>query len=98
MPYGAHRNGDERTCGASTVVVNQTTVFVNNRLWAVEGDPNSHGDGALVPVTGDTVYIEGILVIVHGPDNAFPDDLCLPVGGNHCAPFTAQGSGDTQIY
>jgi hypothetical protein len=98
MPYGAHRNGDSRTCGASTVVDNQTTVFVNDRLWAVEGDINSHGDGALVPVTGDTVYVEGKLVIVHGPDNAFPDDLCIPVGGNHCAPFTAQGSGDTQIY
>jgi uncharacterized Zn-binding protein involved in type VI secretion len=98
MPFAAHRNGDTRTCGASTVVVGQTTVFVNNRLWAVEGDINSHGSGNLVPVTGDTIYIEDKLVIVHGPDNAFPDDLCPIVGEPHCAPLTASGSGDTSAY
>jgi hypothetical protein len=98
MPYGAHRHGDLRTCGATTIVTNQTTVFVNNKLWAVEGDMNTHGDGALVAVTGSTVFVQDKLVIVHGPDNAFPDDLCPIVGGQHCTPFTAQGSGDTEVY
>ena len=98
MPFGAHRDQDERTCGAQTIVVNQSTVFVNTLLWAVEGDPNDHGDGDLVPVTGDTVFVENKLVIVHGPDNAFPDDLCIPIGGQHCTPFTAEGSSDTLIY
>jgi hypothetical protein len=98
MPYGAHIHGHSRTCGATTVVKNQTTVYVNNKLWAVEGDPNSHGNGDLVPVTGDTVFIQNILVIVHGPDNAFPDDLCIPLNHQHCTPFTAQGSSDTLVY
>lgn len=98
MPYGAHRAGDSRTCSGLTIVTKQTTVFVNNRLWAVEGDENNHGDGALVPVTGDTVFVENKLVIVHGPDNAFPDDFCPTLGGDHCAPLTAEGSGNTLIY
>lgn len=97
MPYGAHRHGDLRTCGAATVVTNQTTVYVNNRLWAVEGDGNSHGSGELVAVTGTTVYVENSLVIVHGPDNAFPDNLC-PIDDMHCTPFTGEGSGDTLLY
>lgn len=98
MPYGAHRHGDLRTCGATTIVNNQTTVFVNGKLWAVEGDKNTDGEGDLVPVTGDTVYVENQLVIVHGPDNAFPDNKCPIPGGQHCTPFTNQGSGDTLIY
>ena len=55
-------------------------------------------DGELVAVTGSTVFVEDQLVIVHGPDNAFPDDLCPTAGGQHCTPFTAQGSGDTEVY
>jgi len=98
MPFPAHRHGDLRTCKATTVVKNQTTVYVNNKLWAVEGDPNTDENGDLVPVTGDTVFIQNILVIVHGPDNAFPDNLCIPLNGQHCTPFTAQGSPNTFAY
>lgn len=98
MSYGAHRHGDLRTCGATTVVTNQSTVFVNNKLWAVQGDKNTHGNGDLIAVTGTTVFVENKLVIVHGPDNALPDNLCPEEAGQHCTPFTAQGSGDTEIY
>ena len=98
MSYAAHRNGDLRTCGASTIVTNQSTVFVNNRLWAVEGDKNSHGNGDLIPVTGTTIFVENKLVIVHGPDSASADDLCPIDGEPHCTPFTAEGSGDTEAY
>ncbi len=70
---------------------------MNGRLWAVDGDPNSHGDGALIH-SGSTVHVQGILVIVHAPDQASPDDLCIPIGEPHCDPFTAAGSGDVFAY
>lgn len=92
MPYGAHLNGDSRNCGATTIVTGQSTVFVNGKLWAVEGDKNSHGNGDLIPVTGHTVIVEGKEVIVNGPDNASADDA------SHPNPQTAAGSGDTLIY
>jgi len=92
-----HRNGDPRVCGASTVVVNQTTTYSEGQLWAVEGDPNSHGEGGLIP-SGSTVYIEGKLIIVHAPDAASPDLLCPPFNGLHCAPATAGGSPKTFAY
>lgn len=89
----AHRDGDSRACGAVTTVQGQSTVFVNGRLWAVDGDPNSHGAGELnASVT--TVTINGKPVIVHAADSAAPDVLCFTVGGPHCAPSTAAGSGD----
>jgi hypothetical protein len=94
MP-AAHRNGDPRICGASTVVTNQSTCYVNGQLWAVENDPNSHALGGLIP-SGSGVYIEGKPIIVHAPDTAQPDGLCpLPP---HCTPDTAGGSGDTFAY
>ena len=96
MP-AAHRDGDARICGASTVVGGQGSVFVNGSLWAVSGDPNSHGGGGLIP-SGATVYVEGTLVIVHAPDSAAPDALCPPIGPPHCAPDTAGGSGDVFAY
>lgn len=95
MP-AAHRNGDLRTCGASTVVSGQSSVYVNGSLWAVQGDPNSHGGGGLIP-SGTTVYVEGKLVIVNAPDNANPDVLC-PILPIHCNPATAGGSPDTFAY
>lgn len=93
----AHLNGDLRVCGAVTVVSGQSTVFVNGQLWAVEGDPNSHGGGALIP-SGSTVLIEGKPVIVHAPDSAAADALCPIVGPPHCAPATAEGSGNVGAY
>lgn len=93
----AHRHGDLRTCGATTVVTNQNNVYVNGQLWAVKGDPNSHGDGGLVNTTGSTVFINGIPVIVNGPDHAVPDALC-PLAPPHCDPMTAQGSDNVFAY
>jgi hypothetical protein len=93
MP-AAHRNGDLRTCGASTVVSGQSTVFVNGRLWSVDGDPNSHGSGNLSAGGAGPVFIGGLMVIVNAPDTASADSLCIPQGPPHCAPDTAEGSGD----
>lgn len=94
MP-AAHRDGDGRVCGASTTVGGQSTVFVNGRLWAVSGDPNSHGGGGLIP-SGSTVFVEGKPVIVDAPDGAAPDALCP--APPHCAPDTAGGSPDVFAY
>jgi hypothetical protein len=93
----AHRHGDARDCGATTVVAGQSSTFVEGRLWAVIGDPNTDGDGALIP-SGASVFIEGKLIIVHAPDDAEPDDLCPIIGGPHCEPMTAEGSGTTFAY
>jgi uncharacterized Zn-binding protein involved in type VI secretion len=93
----AHRHGDARTCGASTVVQNQSTVFVNGQLWAVEDTHNNHGNGGLIPTTGQTVFVEGKPVIVHGPDHAVPDNLC-PEAPPHCDPMTAEGSPNVFSY
>jgi hypothetical protein len=92
-----HRDGDGRVCGASTVVVRQSTVYANGKLWAVQGDPNSHGGGAL-SASGSGVFVESTPVIVHAPDSAAPDALCIPIGGLHCAPATASGSPDVFAY
>ena len=97
MPFMAHRNGDPRTCGATTVVNNQSSVYVNNELWAVKDSVNSHGNGQLLNSTGSTIIIENKEVIVHGPDHAQPDDLC-PIPPTHCDPMTAGGSADVLSY
>ena len=95
MP-AAHRHSDSRVCGATTDVVGQSTVKVNGLLWAVQGDPNTHGAGGLIP-SGSTVFIEGKLIIVNEPDAAQADNLC-PVDSIHCNPYTAGGSPDTFCY
>jgi uncharacterized Zn-binding protein involved in type VI secretion len=81
-----HLHGDLRTCGATTVVTGQSTVRSNGKLWAVEGDMNTHGGGALI--ASSSVKISGKRVIVHRPDNAQPDNA------EHSNPATAQGSAD----
>ncbi len=96
MPQ-SHRHSDLRTCGATTVVVGQQTVFVNDLLWAVQADPNNHEGGALIN-SGTTVFIQDKPVIVHAPDDALPDDLCLLFGPPHCEPKTAQGSPSVYAY
>jgi uncharacterized Zn-binding protein involved in type VI secretion len=80
----AHRHGDSRACGASTIVQGQSFVSVAGQLWAVDGDPNSHGGGAL-RASVSWITIDGKPVVVVG-DGAAPDALCLPLGGAHCAP------------
>jgi hypothetical protein len=89
-----HRHGDPRTCGATTVVIGQSTVHSEGKLWAVEGDINTDGGGALI-ASQTKVRIEGKLVIVHAPDDAAPDDLCPVSNAQHCTPKTAGGSPNT---
>lgn len=86
-----HRLTDSRICGATTVVVGNSTVYANNLLVAVDKDPNIHGAGNLIAACRE-VYAHNILTVNHTPDNAIPDSLCIPVGGLHCGPMTAQGS------
>lgn len=98
MPYAAHRNNDSRICGAVTTVQNQSSVYVNNELWAVLGSTNSHGAGGLINTTGEDIYVENLPIIVHGPDDSNQDNLCPIVGEPHCNPQTAEGSPDTFCY
>lgn len=93
MGYPAHRNGDSRQCGATTIVEGQSSVFVNDRLWSVKNDPNTHGEGRLQP-SGTTVFIEDKPVVVHRPDTATVDLLFHLPGPVD----TASGSGDTFAY
>jgi hypothetical protein len=91
--FRAHRHGDARVCGATTVVTGQSNTYVDGKLWAVEGDPNTDGGGGLIASQSAT-FIEGKRVIVHAPDSAAPDMLC-PIAPVHCLPATAQGSATT---
>lgn len=94
MPTAVHRNGDSRACGASTTVTNQSSVYVNNKLVAVQGDPNSHGGGDLnASVNPGTIFAENIEVVFNG-STADADALCIPIGGAHCAPSATSGSPD----
>lgn len=61
-------------------------------LWAVVGDPNSHGSGGLHADNPQTVFVNSIAVIDHGPDSADVDDL------GHPNPSTAGGSGTVFVY
>lgn len=92
---GAHRQDDLRFCGATTIVVNQPNVYVNSKLWAVEGDPETHGNGDLIAVYGQkNVYIKGKHVICAIGDQADPD------AANHPPPPTdPEGhSADVFVY
>ena len=94
MP-GAHRNGDLRFCGAHTIVEGQGTVRVNGKLWAVNNDPEDHGEGRLEAVYGaKNVRINGKLVICAVGDIAGGDLL------GHPLPPTdpKQASGDVFVY
>jgi len=80
MP-GAHRDTDSRFCRAATIVQNQSTVYVNDLLWAVNGDPNNHGAGNLNAVFGElNIYIEDKLIIVAVGDEADRDNYNHPTG------------------
>ena len=94
MP-GAHRVGDSRFCGAVTSQSQQSTVNVNGKLWAVNGDPNSHGGGVLHAVYGAlNVKIEGKLVIVAVGDVAGGD-----MAGHPLPPTDPSGhSSDVNCY
>jgi hypothetical protein len=91
-----HRDTDPRSCGATTVVGHQSTVFANALLVAVNGDENSEGGGALIAACKN-VFVEGIMVVNDTPDNADGDSNCPIPGGEHCNPKTAGGSPDVFV-
>jgi len=73
MAAPIHRNSDSRSCGATTIVIGQSTVFVNGLLASVKGDPNSHSDGKLLATINDgTVFINNKKLVLKGSD-AVPD-------------------------
>ena len=94
MPQ-VHRNGDSRSCGASTTASNNSNVFVNNQPISVNGDPNTHGGGNL-NASNNKVKVGGILVVLNG-NGAEPDSLCPLPGGAHCGPSATSGSPDVEI-
>jgi uncharacterized Zn-binding protein involved in type VI secretion len=95
MP-GIHRQDDLRNCGATTIATGQSTVSVEGKLISVQGDKNSHEEGALIAGRSD-VTIGGIPIIVVG-DTASQDSLCPSAGGNHCAPAASTGSTTVSFY
>jgi uncharacterized Zn-binding protein involved in type VI secretion len=68
-------------------------------LWAVEGDPNTHGRGELIADNPKTVFINNIPVI-ENEDPASPDLLCGQRGQSplHCSPSTSEGSPNVFVY
>ena len=86
-----HRHEDSRVCGASTTVIGNDDVYANGKLVSVNGDPCSHGAGALT-ASSNEVYCHSKLVVHHAPDSAAADGLCLTLNASHCAPATAEGS------
>lgn len=93
MPV-AHRHSDFRACGATTIVTGQSTVYVNSKLWAVEGDEDSHEEGPLLAVNGVTVFIEGKKVITVQDPGSAPDNA----GHSTNQVRAISGSGDTAAY
>ena len=90
MP-GAHRDMDSRFCGAGTVA-KCNNVYVNGRLWAVDGNENTHGGGNLKAVVGNTVKIGGIDVIVAVGDAADSDSV------PHSPPDTHPKDASTDVF
>ena len=90
MPIPVHRDTDARICGCSTIVVNQSTVFANNLLIAVFGDPDTCTSGELLAtINPGTIFIENLELVVVGSD-AIPDKCCKY--DLHCNPKSATGS------
>ena len=101
MP-GAHRQGDKRSDStrSTTIVSGQTNVYVNGKLWAVEGDQETDGFGYLKSKSPGTIYINGKKVIVEQIDDADPDSNCGKLGFDpeHCHPHPNEGSSDVFAY
>jgi uncharacterized Zn-binding protein involved in type VI secretion len=90
-----HRQDDSRTCGATTIVSGQSTVFAGGKLISVDGDGNTDGGGAL-STSHASITINGKGIIVVG-DSAAPDSLCPIPGGPHCAPNASSGLGSVTV-
>lgn len=96
MP-GVHLDQMLRFCGAETIVKQQSTVFMNNLLSAVEGDINTHGMlGQLVSTSPGTVFIEGKKMIVSMMDQAMPDKLSELV--QHVTNFPTPQKGSQNVF
>lgn len=94
MP-AAHRHGDSRSCGATTVA-SQSTVLVNSKAWSVSGDSNSHGGGALTSSVTN-VFINGKAVCVAG-DTGAVDSLYDPLTApQHITTNATNGSPDVLV-
>ena len=66
MTAFVHRQGDSRSCGASTVT-KIANVRVNNLAISTDGDTNTHGGGGLIAgQTVGSVRAGGIPVILNG--------------------------------
>jgi hypothetical protein len=91
----AHLNGDQRSCGATTIVSGQSFVKVGGKLWAVENDLNTHGGGGLI-ASKTYVKIGGKSVIIDN-DSANQDNLCPTLGGEHCNPKAVSPSGFVKV-
>ena len=90
-----HRHGDSRTCGATTVVSGQSTVYAGGQLVAVNGDNDTDGAGGLVAASNE-VYINSKKVVING-NGAAADSLCIPVGGAHCSPSANSGLSTVDV-
>lgn len=88
----AHRQTDSRFCSGKTIVSNQSSVFVNGLLWAVEGDECEHERGDLICSGQRSVFIEGKPVITAVKDKGVPDLLGHPTG-----PVNPQ-SGSSNVF
>ncbi len=95
MGNSIHRQDDSRTCGATTIVSGQSTVYAGGKLVSVDGDENSDGGGALTAATNN-VYAGGKMVVNVG-DSAASDDLCPTAGGSHCSPNASGGLASVQV-
>ena len=87
MP-GVHLNGYTRVCGAGTIATAKRVYSDGGKLWAINGDVNSHGGGALI-AGSRRVFSNGQAIVNHTPDGSAADALCP--APPHCAPVTAQG-------
>jgi hypothetical protein len=86
-------------CGAVTTSSGQNTnVFVNGQLAAVQGDLDSHNNlGALLSMSPGTIKINGVPMIASIMDQGSPDQqgLVTHVTG---LPTPATGSPNTNLY
>ena len=95
MP-GVHRHGDSRKCTATTRVEGQDNVYVNGKLWAVEGDPCTHENGPLKAIYGaKNIHINNKKVICALGDTASGSDNA----GHEPGPVDPEGaSSDVIVY
>ena len=82
-----HRNGDSRSCGASTVSGQGKNVFANGKLVSINGILNKQ---VVAAASVNQVFIGGTMIVDKG-DSASADSLC-PSGPSHCSPNATGGS------